>query len=78
MPDVVSDHFPIQTTMSIAVSDDDHPGKSPVTFATKYPRIDWSNDTKCQQYAQHISRLASTELPNIDIDSIMDSKSAKC
>jgi hypothetical protein len=77
MSDVVSDHLPLQTTVSIDVCNEPQE-KIPARFATRYPRIDWSDDNQCRQYVHHISRLATTDLPDINITGVVDLEVAKC
>ena len=88
MPYVASDHLPLQTTVSVNVCDEPQckiparyqPDTSqiPAVFVTRYPRIDWSDDNQCRTYAHHISRLATTELPDINITGVVDLEVAKC
>jgi cation transport regulator ChaC len=66
--DVVSDHFPLKTTVSINVrADDVHHSR----FVTRHPHMNWSGANLCEQYASSVNTLAG-DLPSVNIDDITD------
>ena len=77
MPDVVSDHLPLRTTVSIDMCVDGPQDTTPPRFTTRYPRIDWSDKKQCEQYAHHMSNISTTELHDVDIANVSDLETAQ-
>jgi len=73
----VSDHLPLQVTVSIDMSVSiKHREGQPYKVNNRYPRMDWSGKNMCTRYACHVKYLAAS-IPNVNIDGIMDCKTAR-
>ena len=75
--DIVSDHLPIRTTISLNIGDnrqgdDNNSG----IYHERYPYVDWSKSNMCDVYSKTIAELSDT-LPIVNTDAIPNRDSAK-
>ena len=53
LPDIVSDHLPVRTTVVVCVSYGSSNVNQLHQTSKRFPRIDWSDSVQCQSFAKH-------------------------
>ena len=76
MYDIVSDHLPVRTNITVQVSHAPSASNHIHSEYAKFPRIDWSDSNQCKSFASIIEGTARA-LPCADINSIRDHQTAK-
>ena len=77
LPDIVSDHLPLQTTVRMHVSNSVQPeSESSLQDIMKYPRLDWTDSEQCGIYSINVSEIANVNLEDLDESCIYDKATA--